>query len=51
MNVFAIAGVANNIPLYTIFRGIFPFLIAMVLLVALLITIPQLATFLPNLMM
>jgi tripartite ATP-independent transporter DctM subunit len=51
MNVFAIAGVANDIPLYTIFRGIFPFLIAMVLLVAVLIAIPQLATFLPNLMM
>jgi tripartite ATP-independent transporter DctM subunit len=51
MNVFAIAGVANDIPLYTIFRGIFPFLIAMVLLVALLIAVPQLATFLPNLMM
>jgi len=51
MNVFAIAGVANDIPLYTIFRGIFPFLIAMVLLVALLIAVPQLATFLPGLMM
>jgi TRAP-type C4-dicarboxylate transport system permease large subunit len=51
MNVFAIAGVANDIPLYTIFRGIFPFLIAMFLLVALLIAIPQIATFLPNLMM
>jgi TRAP-type C4-dicarboxylate transport system permease large subunit len=51
MNVFSIAGVAGDIPLYTIFRGIFPFLIAMVLLVAILIAIPQFATFLPNLMM
>jgi tripartite ATP-independent transporter DctM subunit len=51
MNVFAIAGVAGDIPLYTIFRGIFPFLVAMGLLLAILITFPQIATFLPNLMM
>jgi C4-dicarboxylate transporter DctM subunit len=51
MNVFAIAGVSSDIPLYKIFQGILPFLAAIVLLVAALITIPQIATFLPNLMM
>jgi C4-dicarboxylate transporter DctM subunit len=51
MNVFAIAGVAGDIPLYKIFQGILPFLAAMVLLVTILISIPQIATFLPNLMM
>jgi C4-dicarboxylate transporter DctM subunit len=51
MNVFAIAGVASDIPLYKIFQGILPFLAAIVLLVAVLIAIPQIATFLPNLMM
>jgi len=50
MNVFAIAGVAKGISLYTIFRGIMPFLLAMIACVALLIAIPQIATFLPGLM-
>jgi C4-dicarboxylate transporter DctM subunit len=43
--------VASDIPLYKIFQGILPFLAAIVLLVAVLIAIPQIATFLPNLMM
>ncbi|MBW1800263.1 MAG: TRAP transporter large permease [Deltaproteobacteria bacterium] len=51
MNVFAIAGVARDIPLYTVFKGIVPFLLAMVICVAILIIIPQIATFLPGLMM
>ncbi len=50
MNVFAIAGTAGDVPMYTIFKGIFPFLIAMVVLLIILIIFPQLATFLPNLM-
>ncbi|MFH1489306.1 MAG: TRAP transporter large permease [Pseudomonadota bacterium] len=50
MNVFAISGVATEIPLYTIFRGVLPFLAAMVILVALLMAFPQIATFLPGLM-
>jgi len=50
MNVFAIAGVATEIPLYTIFRGVLPFLAAMVICVAFLMAIPQIATFLPGLM-
>ena len=50
MNVFAIAGVAKGIPLYTIFKGIVPFLVAMVICVALLLAFPQIATFLPRLM-
>lgn len=50
MNVFAIAGVARGIPLYSIFRGVLPFLAAMVICVAFLMAIPQIATFLPGLM-
>lgn len=50
MNVFAIAGVAPDIPLYTIFKGVLPFLAAMVICVALMMIIPQIATFLPGLM-
>jgi len=50
MNVFAISGVAKGIPLSTIFRGIMPFWIAMVVAIAILIAFPQIALFLPNLL-
>ena len=50
LNVFVIKGVAPDVPMYTIFRGIIPFLMADVCHVALLIAVPQLALFLPNLM-
>lgn len=50
MNVFAIAGTAGNVPMYTIFKGIFPFLIAMIILLVILIIFPKLAIFLPSLM-
>jgi TRAP-type C4-dicarboxylate transport system permease large subunit len=49
MNVFAIAGI-SGIPLYTVFRGVMPFLVAMIILVALLMAIPQIATLLPGMM-
>jgi len=50
INVFVMKGVAKTVPLYTIFRGIIPFLIADIFHVALLIAVPQIALFLPNLM-
>ncbi|GAI12366.1 unnamed protein product, partial [marine sediment metagenome] len=50
MNVFAIAGVSKDVPLYTIFRGILPFLIAMVVCIALIVAFPEIATFLPSTM-
>jgi len=50
LNVFVIKGVARDVPIGTIFRGIFPFLFADVCQVALLITFPQLSLFLPGLM-
>jgi tripartite ATP-independent transporter DctM subunit len=50
MNVYVIHGVAKNVPMYTIFRGIFPFLIADIFHVALLVLVPQVALFLPSLM-
>lgn len=51
MNVFAISGVAKGVPLSTIFRGIMPFWIAMIVAIAILIVFPQIALFLPNLLM
>jgi len=45
-----IKGVAEDVPMYTIFRGITPFLMADVCHIALLIAFPQLSLFLPNMM-
>ena len=47
MNVYVIHGIARDIPLSTIFRGIVPFLVADFLHLALLIAFPQLALALP----
>lgn len=50
VNVFVIKGIAPDIPLHQIFKGIFPFLGALVLLTILLMLFPQIATYLPSLM-
>jgi tripartite ATP-independent transporter DctM subunit len=47
MNVFALAGV-TQIPLDVIFRGVTPFVAAMMLCVILLVLFPQIALFLPG---
>lgn len=49
VNVFVIKGIAPDVPLYVIFRGIFPFLIALILMTALLVAFPGIAVFLPGL--
>jgi C4-dicarboxylate transporter DctM subunit len=51
LNVFVIKGVAKDVSMYTVFRGIIPFLIADICEVALLVAVPQLSLFLPNMMM
>lgn len=55
INVYVVYGVAKNvlkeeIPLEKIFKGIFPFLIAVIVGVIILITFPSIILFLPNLM-
>jgi len=50
MNVYIVKGVAKTVPLELIFKGVWPFLIAIVACLALLISFPQLATFLPSLL-
>jgi len=50
INVFGIASIARDVPMGSIFRGIFPFFIAMLLAVAILAIFPQIATFLPGIM-
>lgn len=48
VNVFVLSGVAKDIPMYTIFRGILPFWLAMMFFIIILIIFPELVTFLPN---
>lgn len=50
INVYVVYGVAKTIPLETIFKGVAPFLIALVICNLLLLIFPQIATFLPGLM-
>jgi C4-dicarboxylate transporter DctM subunit len=51
MNVYAISGIAPDVPITTIFRGVIPFLIADVLHITLLLFVPAIVLFLPKLMM
>lgn len=51
LNCYVVAGVRPDIPLQQIFRGIWPFVIADLLCVALFVAFPQIVTFLPDLMM
>jgi C4-dicarboxylate transporter DctM subunit len=48
VNVYVIKGVAEDVPLETIFKGIFPFLAAIIVAVIILMIFPQIATFLPS---
>ncbi len=48
MNVFIIKGIAKDISLQTIFRGIIPFLIASVIGLIIIMTFPQIALFIPT---
>jgi len=47
INVFIISGIAKEVPMYTIFRGILPFWFAMLVCIILLVIFPQIALFLP----
>jgi len=48
VNVFVIKGIAPDVPLETIFKGIFPFLAALIIVTIILLVFPQIATFLPR---
>lgn len=49
-NVYAISGVAKYVPMETIFKGIMPFVVVMIIAMIILMVFPQIALFLPNLM-
>jgi C4-dicarboxylate transporter DctM subunit len=50
MNVFVIKGMAKDVPLETIFRGVTPFIIAQIILIFALIAFPDIALWLPSTM-
>ncbi len=49
VNVYVVSGVARDVPLHVIFKGVIPMLIALIILTLLLIPFPQIALFLPSL--
>lgn len=48
LNIFTIAGVAKDVKVETIFKGVLPFLLAVFVVVGILIVFPEVATFLPS---
>ncbi|MEM1237403.1 MAG: TRAP transporter large permease [Pseudomonadota bacterium] len=50
VNVFVVKGIAKDVPLNTIFRGIWPFWFAMFAALVLIFLIPQIALFMPQTM-
>jgi len=49
VNVFVIKAIAPEIPIQLIYKGIFPFLVAIILLCIIVMFVPGIATFLPSL--
>jgi TRAP-type C4-dicarboxylate transport system permease large subunit len=50
MNVFVIKGIARDVPLAAIFRGVTPFIVAQIALILILVAFPQVALWLPSTM-
>jgi C4-dicarboxylate transporter, DctM subunit len=50
VNVYVVSGVARDVPLSVIFKGVVPFLVALIIATLLLIPFPQIALYLPSLL-
>jgi len=48
MNVFIIKGMAPEVPLGKIYKGVLPFVVAQIILIAIIVTFPDIATWLPS---
>jgi tripartite ATP-independent transporter DctM subunit len=48
INCFVVAGVAKDVPLHIIFRGVFPFILAMIVCATVLVMFPQISLVLPR---
>jgi tripartite ATP-independent transporter DctM subunit len=49
INVYVVKGIAKGVPLETVFKGVWPFLLAELVMVGILMIFPRIATFLPSL--
>lgn len=49
MTLYVVKGIAQDIPMGTIFRGVIPFIIVEIIFIAILLAFPKIATFLPGL--
>lgn len=49
INVYVVKGIAKEVPLETLFKGVWPFLLAEFVMVGILMLFPKIATFLPSL--
>jgi TRAP-type C4-dicarboxylate transport system permease large subunit len=50
MNIFVVKNLLGNVSIATMFRGVLPFNIALIALLAIMLAFPILATYLPGLM-
>jgi C4-dicarboxylate transporter DctM subunit len=50
INVFVVAGIAK-VPLGTVYKGTYPYLVGMSIILLILLYVPQLSLWLPNLLM
>jgi TRAP-type C4-dicarboxylate transport system permease large subunit len=50
INVYVVYGVAKDVPLEVIFRGVLPMLLALLICNLIILLFPQIALFLPGLM-
>jgi TRAP-type C4-dicarboxylate transport system permease large subunit len=48
LNVFIIKGVAKDVPLQVIFKGVIPFLVASVVAIILIMIMPEIALYIPT---
>ena len=50
MNIFVVKNLIRHLSISTVFRGVSPFTVALVVMLAIIVAFPQLATFLPGFM-
>ncbi len=48
INAFIIAGIAKDVPLAKVFKGLVPFILALIIAIAVVLIFPQLSLFIPN---
>lgn len=49
LNCFIISGIAKNVPLVKIYKGILPFMVTIIIAVVIVTAFPEIVLFLPNL--